>query len=167
MTTDATSDGHDPYTWLLIFMREAQRQGAALQATDSGVDTAAALTFFQQQLPGYQQVLEQALFPLLKRRLRDDDDTEEEILRQSLFLASGDLLACLERLAAMTSSPPADRATTHALITAFLRHLDLHLEKMDTVILPAVPARLGECDIALLASSLKHHPARSPCPSTP
>ncbi len=161
MTTDATSDGHDPYTWLLMFLREARRQGAALQGSGS----AAALTFFQEQLPGYQQVLEQALFPLLKRRLRDDDDAAEETLRQTLFLASGNLRACLEPLAAVTSPPPGT-TTTHALLTSFLHHLDLHLEKMDTVILPAVPTRLGECDIALLASSLRRHPVRSPCPST-
>ena len=163
MTTDDTSNQHDPYTWLLMFIREAQRQGAAWREPATA---AAALTFFQEQLPGYHQALEQALFPLLKRRLRDDGDEAEEALRQAIFLASGSLLTCLEQLAALASSPPPNAKMTHTLITSFGNRLDLHLEKMETVILPAVPARLGECDIALLASSLRRHPARTPCPPT-
>lgn len=163
MTTDDTSGQNDPIAWLLMYIREARRQGAALH---DPANTAAALAFFQAQLPGYRRVLEQALFPLLKRRLRDDDDEGEEALRQAIFLASGTLLAWEEQLPALLSLPTPNVKVARTLMTSFSNRLDLHLEKMETVILPAVPAHLGKCDIALLASSLRRHPAHTPCPST-
>jgi hypothetical protein len=154
MTLDDTSGLHDPIAWLLMFVREAQRQQAALH---DPATAAAALSFFQMQLPGYRKVLEQALFPLLKRRLRDDDDAQEETLRQAIFLASGTLLTGMEQLSVLTASSPPDTSTARDLMAAFSQGLDRHLEQMETIILPAVHTRLSACDIALLAGSQGRH----------
>ncbi len=154
MTPDETDVPHDPIAWLLMFVSDAQQQQAALS---DATTAATALNFFQMQLPGYRQVLEQALFPLLKRRLRDDDDEQEETLRRAIFLASGTLLNGMEQLSALTASPPPDTAAARDLMAAFSQGLDRHLEKMETIILPAVHTRLSECDIALLAGSQERH----------
>lgn len=164
MTLDDTPGLHDPIAWLLMFVREAQRQQAALQARDTA---ATALDFFRMQLPGYRKVLEQALFPLLKRRLRDDDDAQEETLRQAIFLASGTLLTGMEQLSALTASPPPDTSTARGLLAAFSHGLDRHLEHMEAIILPAVHTRLSACDIALLASSQGRHGAGCVSTTTP
>ena len=160
MTLEAVRNQHDPITWLLMFIDAAQRQSAALRDPLTAI---AALGFFQTELPGYRQLLEQALFPLLKRRLRDDTDEREEDLRRSLFLASGTLLTWVERLPELAAHPHDALPYSHRIQT-FSSDLDQHLETMQTVILPAVHTRLSECGLGLLARSLdRSRPQHAAC----
>lgn len=152
MTLDDGRGQHDPLTWLWTFVREVQRQAAA------------TVSAFFQNHHRYRRLLGQALFPLLKRRLRNDDDEDEGRLRHTIFLAHGTLLAWIEQL----STPEAtDVIAPRDQVLSFNHTLEQHLEKMETIILPAARARLSACDITLLARGMEQRDQRMHSPSTP
>ena len=164
MSIVTTSSPHDPVAWLLMFVRAARRAGAALLDPATAAD---AVEYFQ-QLPDYRRVLEQALFPLLKHRLRDDDENEqEETLRSAIFIASGTLQTCVELLPALPSLQPPEAASVRGQREIFHSNLEQHLDKMEVIILPALHTHLVSGDISQLASSLGHHAPQASSTSPP
>lgn len=145
----------DPIAQLLADMRTLARACEALRA--DAADRGAARTM-DEAAPRYRRYLEEALLPLLKRRLRADDDEDEEQLRRDIFLIEGEL-ARFEKDWRVLRTPPATAPA--AVETAFARRLadfidgwKTHLDKMESTVLPAVHARLSACDLGLLGETM-------------
>jgi hypothetical protein len=160
MLTEQTGTSHDPIARLLASSRGIRRACADLAAGDA--ECTQAMQFMDTEVAHYRRDLEQALFPLLKRRLRREEDEEEENLRHEIFrLDAGladlealwrELESLLERRAVIT-----DPSLLTAKLNAYGHAWDEHLEKMTGVILPALHARLGACDLDVLGQAMAQH----------
>lgn len=149
----------DPIMRLLADMRMLGRACEALSVDSADGD---AVQTMDEVLPRYRRYLEEVLLPLLKRRLRVDDDEDEQQLRRDIFLIEAEL-ARLEqdwharRAPAAATTGPADTAFARRL-AGFVDDCKAHLDKMEGTILPAVHARLSACDLGLLGEAMVRPP---------
>ena len=174
MLREQDSGRADPIASVLGFFRALERALGDLEA--SGAARATATRVFDVEAPGYRDDLEQALFPLLKRRLRGspDDaqerasvaigrmpgatDEEEAALQRELFLIEGNLQqldTAWQRL-----RPRLSRASA-AETADFAEGWREHMERMEHRILPQLHARLARCDLEALAEAMARHRGRA------
>jgi hypothetical protein len=130
MLTEQTGTSHDPIALLLTSSRGIRRACADLGAGDAARTQASQ--FMDTEVAHYRRDrdLEQALFPLLKRRLRQEEDEEEENLRHEIFrLEAGltDLEAPWRELEPLLG--PRAVSTDPSLLTARLSAYDRAWER--------------------------------------
>ena len=152
MLTEQTGALTDPVARLLEFYRGLERAVTFLET--GGPEHTQAVRFLDTEAPLYRQDLEQALFPLLKRRLRNDDDEAEEELRREVFLAEGELARLAADWPALRPGGPEERQPPYADSLQGWRE---HIERMEGVILPAIHARLSACDLMVLGRAMAQH----------
>ena len=144
----------DPIAQLLELTRALEEACASLKTAAAGA-WPSIVELLDRQLPRYRQDLEQSLIPLLKRRLRNDEDDEEQALARELFLLSKqleDLAASWPRVRVLLEA-----GTPVAAAAQYAQDWEDHLDTMDSQIIPALSARLGRCDLDLLGQAMARH----------
>lgn len=150
----------DPIAKLLEYARELERACACLEG-EAVAGWPEAIAFIDARTPLYFQDLEQAVLPLLKKRLRDDSE-DEVVLAQTLIRLTGELAEidaswralkpALESAGAAGSHPKLSKA-----ISEYVRRWEGHVEMMENDVIPALHARLHPIEMDNLAQALALH----------
>ncbi|MDX1489107.1 MAG: hemerythrin domain-containing protein [Acidiferrobacterales bacterium] len=150
----------DPIANLLEYVRELEHACACLEG-EAVTGWSEAIRFMDARTPLYLRDLEQAVLPLLKKRLRDDSE-DEAALAQTLIRLAGELAEidarwralrpALASAGAARSNPKLSKA-----IAEYVGLWEAHVEVMENDVIPALHARLGRVEMDSLARALALH----------
>jgi hypothetical protein len=156
--------GLDPIARLLEFTRKVEHACTQLRSHMSG-EWAEARSFFEREIGAYRRDLEQAVFPILKARVREEEQQEEDPeLVGTLMRVSGELVEIEERWRELKPllerqsvvRAPIDTTITQHIAT-FVRLWEEHVSQMEHEIIPALHALLSEDDLKQLGKALARH----------
>lgn len=150
----------DPIAKLLEYARELERACACLEG-EAATGWSEAIAFMDARTPLYLQDLEQAVLPLLKKRLRDDSE-DEAALAQTLIRLAGELAEIDARWRALrpalaNAGAAGPRTTLSKATAAYVGLWEAHVEMMENDVIPALHARLRPIEMASLARALALH----------
>jgi hypothetical protein len=150
----------DPIAKLLEYARELERACACLEG-ETATGWPEAIAFIDARTPLYLQDLEQAVLPLLKKRLRDDSE-DEAALAQTLTRLTGKLAEIDASWRALRPALASAGATgSHSklsrAIAEYVGLWEAHVEMMENDVIPALHARLHPIEMDSLARALALH----------